>query len=214
VVDFRNNVIFNWGFNSAYGGEMGKQNMINNYFKSGPATKKSVRNRIVEPLDSLGRWYIDGNFVKDFPDITSNNWAGGVQGDYANDPEIRVLSPFSCASVLTQSAEEAYKLVLKEAGAILPKSDILDKRIINETMSGICAFGDSYGAHTGIIDSQNNTEGWPELKTYNVLIDSDDDGMPDTWERSKGLNPNDPEDRNKISPLGYTMLEEYINGLF
>lgn len=214
LVDFRNNVIFNWGFNSAYGGEMGKQNMINNYFKSGPATKKSVQNRILEPFDSLGRWYIDGNFVKGFPDVTSNNWARGVQGDFANDPDIRVTSPFICASVQTQSAGEAYKLVLKKAGAILPKRDVLDKRIIRETKSGKCTYGDSYGSHTGILDSQRNTEGWPELKTYNVRADSDNDGMPDTWERSMGLNPNDPEDRNKISPSGYTMLEQFINGFF
>jgi hypothetical protein len=213
-VDFRNNVIFNWGFNSAYGGEMGKQNMINNYFKPGPATKPKVRNRIVEPYDSLGRWYVDGNFVKGFPGVTSNNWAGGVQGKYAKNPEIRVSSPFPFADVATQSAEEAYKLVLEKVGAILPKRDVLDKRIISETMSGKCAYGDSYGSHTGIIDSQKSTAGWPELKTYNVLIDSDNDGMPDTWEKTMRLNPNDPEDRNKISPAGYTMLEEYINGLF
>jgi hypothetical protein len=214
LVDFRNNVIFNWGFNSAYGGEMGKQNIINNYFKSGPATKPKIRNRIVEPYDSFGRWYVDGNFVKGYSGITSNNWAGGVQGKYASDPEIRVSSPFPIAEVQTQSAEEAYKLVLEKVGAILPKRDVLDKRIISETMSGKCAYGDSYGSHTGIIDSQKNTDGWPELKTYNVPIDSDNDGMPDSWEKTMGLNPNDPEDRNKISPSGYTMLEEYINGLF
>ena len=212
LVDFRNNVIFNWGFNSAYGGEMGKQNMINNYFKSGPATKPKVRNRIVESYDSLGRWYVDGNFIKGFPDITSNNWAGGVQGDFANGPDIRVTSPFICGPVTTNSAQETYKLVLKNAGAILPKRDVLDQRIISETKSGKCTYGDSYGSHTGIIDSQKNTEGWPGLKTYNVQPDSDNDGMPDTWEKTMGLNPNDPEDRNKLSPEGYTMLEKYING--
>ena len=65
IVDFRNNVIFNWGFNSSYGGEMGQQNMINNYYKSGPATRKQVRHRIVEPSDSLGKWYISGNYVRE-----------------------------------------------------------------------------------------------------------------------------------------------------
>jgi pectate lyase len=213
LVDFRNNVIFNWGFNSAYGGEMGKQNMINNYFKSGPATKPKVLNRIVETWDSLGRWYIDGNYVKGFPDITSNNWAGGVQGKSADDPEIRVSEPFAFAPVVTQSAEEAYKLVLENAGTIFPVRDALDKRIISETKSGKCAYGASYGAHTGIIDSPKNTEGWPVLKTYNVRPDNDNDGMPDAWEKSMGLDGADPADRNKISPDGYTMLEKYINGL-
>jgi pectate lyase len=211
-VDFRNNVIFNWGFNSAYGGEMGKQNIINNYYKAGPATKPKVANRIVETWDSLGRWYIVGNFVKGFRDITSNNWAGGVQGNFAENPAIRVSSPFNSAPVETQSAEEAYKLVLEKVGATLPKRDVLDKRIISETKSGKCAYGDSYGSHTGIIDSPRNTEGWPELKTYNVLTDSDNDGMPDTWEISMSLDPKNPDDRNKLSPEGYTMLEKYING--
>lgn len=212
LVDFRNNVIFNWGFNSAYGGEMGKQNMINNYYKAGPATKPKVANRIVETWDSLGRWYIAGNFIKGFPDITSNNWAGGVQGNFAENPAIRVSSPFNSAPVETQTAEKAYKLVLEKVGATLPKRDVLDKRIISETKSGKCAYGDSYGSHTGIIDSPKNTEGWPELKTYDILTDSDNDGMPDNWERSMGLDPNNPDDRNKLSQEGYTMLEKYING--
>jgi pectate lyase len=214
LVDFRNNVIFNWGFNSAYGGEAGKQNMINNYFKAGPATKEKVRDRIVEPWDSLGRWYVNGNFVEKYKKVTSNNWDGGVQGKFALDPEIRIYSPFKCDTVETQSAKEAYKLVLEKVGAILPVRDVLDQRIISETKSGKCSYGDSYGAHTGIIDAPKNTEGWPLLKTYNVLIDSDCDGMPDAWEKSMGLDPANPADRNKISPDGYTMLEKYINGLF
>lgn len=213
LVDFRNNVIFNWGFNSAYGGEMGKQNMINNYYKSGPATKSKVRNRIVEPLDSLGRWFVDGNFVKGFPGVSANNWAGGVQGKFADNPEIRVSSPFDFAPVETQSAQNAYDLVLENVGANLPKRDALDKRIIDETRSGKCSYGDSYGSHTGIIDSQRNGEGWPELKTYNVTVDSDSDGMPDAWEKTMCLDPENPDDRNKTTPEGYTMLEKYINGL-
>jgi hypothetical protein len=101
--------------------------------------------------------------------------------------------------------------VLKDAGAVLPRRDALDERIIRETITGICAYGDSYGTGTGIIDSQNNTEGWPELKTYNLQPDNDTDGMPDRWERFKGLNPEDPEDRNIVASSGYTMLEEYLN---
>jgi len=79
--------------------------------------------------------------------------------------------------------------------------------------AGKCAYGDSYGPRTGIIDSQNSVGGWPDLKTYNVRIDSDKDGMPDDWEKAKGLNPADPEDRNRIAGSGYTMLEEYLNGI-
>lgn len=49
LVDFRNNVIFNWGENSTYGGEKGSYNVVNNYYKAGPATKRKVATRIIEP---------------------------------------------------------------------------------------------------------------------------------------------------------------------
>jgi hypothetical protein len=89
IVDFRNNVIFNWGFNSTYGGESGHQNMVNNYYKAGPATESSKKDRIVDinqlesdPLATPGEWYITGNYVDGFPAITADNWAGGVQGNW------------------------------------------------------------------------------------------------------------------------------------
>lgn len=213
IVDFRNNVIFNWGFNSSYGGETGQQNMINNYYKPGPATKESVRERILEPFDSLGRWYISGNYMKGSRKVSSDNWNGGVQGDFADAKSIRADSPFPFVPVKTMTARQAYKSVLKNAGATLPRRDAIDIRITRETASGRCSYGDTYGPNTGIIDSQNSVGGWPALYTYDVLSDGDRDGMPDLWEIKNGLDPADPEDRNIIAPSGYTMLEEYINNI-
>ena len=145
--------------------------------------------------------------------MTADNWNGGVQGDFAESDNIRSEQPFPFAPVKTDKAQKAYKLVLKNAGAILPRRDPLDARIIREVISGKCPYGDSYGEGTGIIDSQESAGGWPELKTYNELPDRDKDGMPDFWEVRKGLNPDDPDDRNNTSRSGYTMLEEYINGI-
>ncbi len=213
IVDFRNNVIFNWGFNSSYGGELGQQNMINNYYKPGPATRKSVMARIADPSDSLGKWFIEGNHVVGHRGVSADNWSGGVQGDYSDVAAIRALSPFPFAPVKTEKARSAYRSVLRNAGATLPRRDSHDSRIISETRSGRCAYGDSYGAGTGIIDSQNSVGGWPSLRTYDVSADTDGDGMPDTWEKKSGLNPSDTDDRNTLARSGYTMLEEYINGI-
>ncbi|MDP3580528.1 MAG: pectate lyase, partial [Ignavibacteria bacterium] len=85
-VDFRNNAIFNWGFNSAYGGEEGKINVVSNYYKSGPATSSGVKARILDaspnPTEGkgVGQFFVDQNYVEGYAAITANNWAGGVQG--------------------------------------------------------------------------------------------------------------------------------------
>ncbi|MBN2367161.1 MAG: pectate lyase [Calditrichaeota bacterium] len=203
-VDFRNNVIYNWGFNSAYGGEGGNYNIVANYYKYGPATEDE--HRIVEPWDSTGNWYVNDNFVFGFPEITKNNWAGGVQGDFWR--YCRVDTPFTAAPVTTQTAEQAYSLVLAHAGAVLPKRDSVDERIIDDVKSGKASVGN------GIIDSQAEVGGWPELLNYDVPSDTDHDGMPDDWELDMGLNPKDPADRNgDLDGDGYTNLENYLNSL-
>lgn len=207
IVDFRNNVIYNWGFNSAYGGEGGNQNIIANYYKSGPASKH--KDRIVEPWDDSGTWYIEDNFVCGFPQISKDNWAGGVQGDHAGAGRRREPVPF--APVVTQDAEAAYELVLEKAGAILPQRDAVDRRVVEETRSGTAP----YGTETdGIIDSQTQVGGWPDLKSAPAPEDSDADGMPDSWEIKCGLNPKDPNDCNgDQNQDGYTNLENYMNEL-
>ncbi len=211
LVDFRNNVIYNWGANSSYGGEGGYYNLIANYYKPGPATQK--KDRIVEPWDNTGRWYVADNYVVGSPAITRDNWAGGVQGKYWN--KIRLDSPVPVAPVITQPAEQAYEMVLKNVGVIFPRRDAVDCRIIEEVRTGTATYGGIWGPGTGIIDSQQQVGGWPELKTGEVPIDSDHDGMPDAWEIAHGLDPYDPSDRNgDLNGDGYTNLEDYLNRIF
>jgi hypothetical protein len=211
IVDFRNNVIYNWGENSSYGGEAGKQNLVANYYKYGPATG-STKNRIVEPYDAKGKWYIADNFVFGFSKITGNNWAGGVQGKFASQGKVESPHPF--APVVTQTAERAYELVLANAGAILPKRDAVDARIIEEVRTGTATYGGTWGKGTGIIDSPIEVGGWPALHSAPAPKDDDQDGMADDWERANGLDPKNPEDRNgDFSGDGYTNLEKYLNGM-
>lgn len=205
LVDFRNNVIYNWCENSAYGGEAGKHNLIANYYKSGPATG-GTKNRIVEPYDEKGRWHLAGNFVHGFPAITADNWAG-MQGKFASCG--RVDKPYPVAPVETHSAEEALALVLANAGAMLPRRDAVDARIVEEVSNGSARFGCS-----GIIDSQKDVGGWPALQSAPAPQDDDQDGMPDEWELQHGLDPRDPGDHNgDFSGDGYTNLEKYLNNL-
>jgi pectate lyase len=211
VVDFRNNVIYNWGENSSYGGEAGRQNVIANYYKYGPATR-TTKDRIVEPSDAKGKWYVADNFVFGFPEITANNWTGGVQGKFVKQG--RVDSPHPSASVMTHTAEQAYELVLANAGAVLPKRDAVDVRIVEEVKNGTATYRGTWGAGTGIIDSQADVGGWPTLHSAPAPKDDDHDGMADEWERAHGLDPINPEDRNgDFNGDGYTNLEKYLNSL-
>ncbi len=222
-VDYRNNVIYNWGFNSAYGGEAGTINMVANYYKYGPATKSGVRYRIVEPSDSKGKWYIEDNYVTGSPAITANNWAGGVQGTNRAESLIRAYQPHPYVPITQHSAAEAYQRVLEYAGAILPRRDAVDSRILQDVINGTATFeGTGYKKENslpdpslicGIVDSQKQAGGWPELFSLPAPEDGDHDGMPDYWENTNGLNPADPGDRNQVNSDGYTLLEVYLNSL-
>jgi len=217
LMDFRNNVIYNWGFNSAYGGELWPRNWINNYYKSGPATSAQVRHRIFLQKDPRGKMYADGNFVAGFPTITADNWQGGI--DFAPDGEatettLRAHQPYTVAPVATDSAEEACVRVLALAGCSLVR-DAVDRRIIEEVRGGTAQFGATYaGGGKGIIDSPRDVGGWPELRSLPAPVDTDRDGLPDDWERARGLDPLNAADGAQLGgPAGYTQLEMYLNSL-
>lgn len=228
MVDYRNNVVFNWGFNSAYGGEEGKQNIVNNYYKPGPATKNGeLRYRILDLTQTFfiesinpdtlyaGRFYIDGNTVEGSPLASTDNWGLGVQkANTEQKIKSKVDQPFPFAPIKTETSLNAYTSVLAAAGATLPKRDAVDARIVNEVKTGKCAYGGKFGPSSGIIDSQSTVGGWPQLNTYNVQDDKDVDGMPDAWEKKHGLNPTDPSDANgMMKGQRYTNIEVYINSI-
>ncbi|GAF05466.1 pectate lyase family protein [Saccharicrinis fermentans] len=234
--DYRNNVIFNWGYNSCYGGEafqkdsedfnFSKINMVANYYKPGPATEPGkVSFRIANPsfrneTDDFGKWYIADNVVVGNEEVSKDNWNGGVQTKIALD-KIKLERAWPSMPIRQQTAEESYELVLKSVGAVLPKRDAIDSRIIEEVKGGYASYeGESYKkSHRvtditvpcGIIDTQNDVGGWPMLKSLPAPKDSDHDGMPDEWEVKNNLDKTNSEDRNVIASDGYTMLERYLN---
>lgn len=204
-VDFRNNVIYNWGDNSIYGGEKGTYNLVNNYFKSGPATTSSKLDRIVSPSEPYGKFYVQGNFVSGFDNITKDNWNGGVQCDSLEI--VKLKRPIAISeNVLTTTAESAYKNVLKKVGQSI-KRDEVDCRVIKTVKKGTTTY------KNGIIDSQENVGGWPTLKTTRGLKDTDEDGIPDTWELKHGLDPNKKDSHLNTLNANYSNIEIYANAI-
>ena len=101
LVDMRCNVFYNWAGNGCYGGEGMRVNIVNNYYKPGPATPqgKAIARRIFAPgirttrycRDENGRpnswapmehvwgkFYVAGNVVEGDPATTADNWTRGV----------------------------------------------------------------------------------------------------------------------------------------
>jgi hypothetical protein len=65
----------------------------------------------------------------------------------------------------------------------------------------------------GLIDSQQEVGGWPQLRSGEAPADSDKDGMADAWERARGLDPAKADQNGDDDGDGYTNLEEYLHAL-
>ncbi len=220
-VDYRNNVIYNWSGNSAYGGENGEYNIVNNYYKYGPATSSGVRSRIMQIskdansayAPGYGTFYIFGNHVEGNTTVTANNWSGGVAYDAGvTEALARKSTPFSSETIPVHTAQQAYDAVLLYAGASF-KRDAVDTRIINEVKTGTVTYNGSKTGLKGIIDTQNDVGGWPVLASTAILKDTDGDGMPDAWETAHKLDPNKPNANGRDLSTGYDNIEVYINSI-
>ncbi|CAN5808246.1 thrombospondin type 3 repeat-containing protein [soil metagenome] len=242
IFNFVNNVVFNWVHRSIDGGDYRAQfNIINNYFQPGPATpKNNVGHRILKPesgrskLDHrvYGRAYVNGNVMEGYPAITKNNWDGGVQveeeantGEYTD--EIKWSTPLPMPQITILTATRAKQYVLANAGATLPVRDAVDARVIKQVETGKITFDpnaklpetnfkhrrlpvDSY--KIGIITDPSQVGGYPDYKGI-PYKDSDNDGMPDSYEIKNKLNPRDAGDASKITKSGYSNIEIFLSSV-
>ena len=221
LVDFRNNVIYNWGMNSGYGGEGGRYNMVNNYYQPSPTSSRNTQifaPGADEETGVYGTFYVAGNVMM-HPggsvnrEVSNDNWLGVPQN---LGIDVRSYTEFDKGTIHTHTAQEAYELVLAHVGASY-KRDAIDTRIVDEVRNRETperASGNA-GTRPGLIDSQADVGGWCELESLSAPPDTDGDGMPDEWEIANGLNPNDPSDGVLTSLSGgtYTNLEVYLYDL-
>lgn len=147
--------------------------------------------------------YIDRNITLDYQDQDS------FIPTRINNPDGYMIAStfiFKPSGVTIYPSDVAYDWVLSYAGATTPSRDVVDLRVVNNVING-----------TGkIIDSQEQVGGWSFFESGNYPDDSDNDGIPDSWERSHGLNmylATDANNPNLLAPSGYTWVEEYVNSL-
>jgi len=208
VLDFRNNVIYNWGGDAAgYNADgsngtdsITRMNFVGNYYLSGADSRGALA--FSESTPTAQAYFADNAMDGQIP---ADPWSLVVFRNFSDEARQRYQQPvpIPVASVTTDDAQTAYERVLAEAGATLPARDSVDARVVASVHDG-----------TGhIIDDEDEVRGWPQLASARPPQDSDQDGMPDQWERRHGLSSRDPEDRNADNDQdGYTNLEEYLNG--
>ncbi|QJD98445.1 polysaccharide lyase [Mucilaginibacter robiniae] len=203
-----------------------------------------VGHRILKPESGrdkskrtfFGRVYASGNIMEGNEKVTKNNWDGGIQIESLPDAgrwtdSIKSDKPFPIKNkVKIVPTQEAYSYVLANAGDILPKRDAVDKRIVEDVRTGKISYvpntsnnnGIKYIKHRlpddsymqGIITDPNQVGGYPDYKGTPYL-DSDKDGIPDSWEKAHGLNPHNAADSPAMAKNGggYSNIEVYLNSV-
>ncbi|MBX2873595.1 MAG: cupin domain-containing protein [Saprospiraceae bacterium] len=206
LLDFRNNVIYNWaGAHAGYNSDsksVTRLNYVGNYLIPGANSKN---NGIAYSTGSpYNQSYFKGNYYNGKQ--PQDQWSLLTFRESWTEENIRNYKQsqaLETGPISRLDAPSAYHKILESGGAILPKRDAVDLRIVNDLRN-----------RTGsIIKSQEYVGGWPILNSLPAPVDTDRDGIPDDWERNNGLNPNDKEDKNKLADDGYTMLEKYLNSL-
>lgn len=219
-IDIRNNVVYNWG-NRATDGGANQVNFVNNYYKPGASTRLFFA--LNAQIEGVGKgkqqYYFDGNVMPGY--FNEKNQEKGRKFTLSNkataDYEVFLPKPFFESYVTTQSARGAYKNVLSDVGANQPFFDQQDIRIIDETLKGTYTFKGSKSGLAGLIDNEQDAGGWPKFRNEKRPTDwdTDQDGLPNWWEESKGSNLNsvqgDFTDANADTGNGYTQLEDYLN---
>ncbi len=229
LTDFRNNVIYNWGHNNVYGGEGMNVNMVNNYYKPGPATMTRIRIVAIdknekpetEVYNIWGKYYISGNVIEGNSEVTKDNWTQGVFAQMKpsynltdkDKNEIKINKPHDIQdNVKTDAAKVAYDKILQIGGASLVR-DAVDLHVLKDVKNGSFTYSGSKGSSNGIIDSQKDVGGFPDLKAGNPLPDSDNDGMPDEWEIKNKLNPKVANSNERDLDKNHDNIEVYFNDL-
>ena len=198
--EFINNVIY--GYETA-GYIMGDTvnmsshaNAIGNYFIEGPVDGSSPFASGTPQFEIYG----------------ADNWVDGDRDGLLDGSRITTYpgatvaaTPFAFPTTASMTAQQAVSFVTQHAGPTITRDEV-DTRI----MQGVL----SYGTLGGVI--LRDTDLFPTFAAPRVafgrLADTDNDGMPDGWERSRGLNPASATDWKTFSG-GYTNLELYLNEL-
>jgi pectate lyase len=221
-----NNIVYNWNFYAS--ATLGNQasDFINNIYKAGPLNSEAQKYEL-HFSDQASEWdsgppsvYLSGNKGPNQPNPSGDQWAlankitgengkelGPVPTTWrrafplpAEEFPIAIDDVNNLESIVFATAGDSQRLDCN--GNWVFNRDAVDTRLISEYKSG-----------KGILPrSEKDVGGFPAVDAGTVCPDSDHDGIPDAWETAHHLNPNNPNDANKVNADGYTNLEHFLNG--
>jgi len=204
-IQYINNVVYNWGVDGYVGGHGEADHyadLIGNYFIKGPSSSDSF----IGEFTRTDHTYQSGNFV----DLNLNGKLDGravTQEDFEHVNADMLKEPFAKPEVpvRVEPAKVIVSEISSDAGDSLCR-DAVDARLVNDLLS--------FGTKGHFIANESEVGGLPLSSQATAPVDSDNDGIPDEWERAHHLNPHDPTDAQKLDPqTGYSNLELYLNGI-
>ncbi|HEX6655765.1 MAG TPA: hypothetical protein VF153_06080, partial [Candidatus Limnocylindria bacterium] len=194
--DLVNNVIYDWGTQSANGNPR-SLNIVNNWYRWGPMGMSRAMFKpqtvIADPVLYPDAVYLSGNVADGFTPTTLTG------SKYATSLRCGELS------VPADSADAAWSTVMAGVGATMPVRDEVDQRVVDEVLTRTGGFFNGDGL------APPNPY-WPALATGLAPVDTDVDGMPDAWELASFASL-DRDGRGDFDGGGYTDLEAYMNVL-
>ena len=198
--------------------------MTSRYFINGNTTE-TTKGSVTKNKDWKGISYDKG-----IPSLNGEYYSPDAKNYYGDNVahvtisgkscvKIKMDAPAPTGEVTTHSAAEAFSKVLAYSGASLYRDEI-DARYMEEAKTGTAKYKGSITKSPGIIDKVSDVNGYTEANfgkgSRPADFDTDNDGIPDTWETANGLNPNDASDAltYSLDSKGYyTNLEVYANSL-
>lgn len=220
--DFCNNVTYNCrgGYVDDGHGAQAKSpvNLHKNFHRRGPQTEGRLYPYALSPNMT---YYVRDNYFEDwgYQDHPrhwkpANQPAGVPRWIQFNNNGGEINAPAPTPSIALVDAQAAFELILAKAGC-WPRD-----RVTHRTIQEVTTKTGSWGRNAPLIP----TDEWflEGLKPAQAPADTDHDGLPDAWEKSHGLQVNDPTDAAKIVTagesegdrhLGYSYIEFYLNEL-
>ena len=221
--DIFNNVCYNWGGRATDGGTH-ELNFVANYYKKGPATTQNfLLNHDFEGTGTgTQRAYVSGNIREE---LNGTKTADKLDVTYkctwrpkqTTHWEPWVSEPFFPSFATIHTADEAYQNVLSDVGCNQPELDNHDQRMVSETLSGSATTIGRNCKKRGLIDHEDDSEGYDGLNIIEASRpadwDSDGDGIPDWYEELVGTNPKEANNNADSDGNSYTDLEDYLEFL-